>query len=204
MATVNRDRAFRACPSCGSTGKSVKPITVESLVVDAARARAGRTDAFRFCAEPSCDVAYFHLETGVRISKDEVRVRIGQKATQAPRPVCYCFEHTVEEIEAEVFATGTSKVADDITAKCREGLDRCEETNPQGFRLAGMRPRRGARASPPLSLSPTLRRGAAARSPARRPRQVRLGVRATRDSGPPPAPSSRRSCRRPAAGFRSS
>ncbi len=121
-----------ACPSCGGLGKAVKPVTIESLVVHAARARVRRTDGFRFCAEPSCELAYFHPATGARIAKSEVRVRIGQKATEAPRPVCYCFEHTVEEIEAEVLATGISKVADDITQKCRLGLDHCEETNPQG------------------------------------------------------------------------
>lgn len=122
----------QGCPSCGGAGKPVKPITIESLVVDAARARVGRTDGFRFCAEPSCAVAYFHPATGAQIAKSEVLVRIGQKATEEPRPVCYCFEHTVEEIEAEILATGTSKVTDEITEKCRQGLDRCEETNPQG------------------------------------------------------------------------
>ncbi|MBI4602971.1 MAG: cation transporter [Planctomycetes bacterium] len=125
-------KASAQCPACGIKGKTVKSITIESLVVEEARNRAGRSDGFRFCAEPSCEVAYFHPETGAQISESEVRVRIGQKETQAPRPVCYCFEHTVEEIAAEVVATGTSKVADDITAKCRQGLDRCEETNPQG------------------------------------------------------------------------
>ena len=120
------------CPSCGSKGKPVKPVTIESLVVEAARVRVGRADGFRFCAEPSCEVAYFHSETGTRIVRSEVRVRIGQKETEAPRAICYCFDHTVEAIAAEVAATGTSKVADQITEKCRQGLDRCEETNPQG------------------------------------------------------------------------
>lgn len=127
-----RDQASVRCPVCGTQGKAVKPITIEALVVDAARRRVGRSDGFRFCAEPSCEVAYFRPETSARIPKSEVRVRIGQKATEAPRPVCYCFEHTLEEIEAEVVATGTSRAADDIAAKCRQGLDRCEETNPQG------------------------------------------------------------------------
>ncbi len=120
------------CPSCGTKGRPVKPVTIESLVFEEARRRVGRPDGFRFCVEPSCEVAYFQPETGARISKAEVRVRIGQKTTDPPRPICYCFDHTVEEIEAEVLATGTSKVADDIAEKCRQGLHRCEETNPQG------------------------------------------------------------------------
>lgn len=121
-----------ACPACGTKGKAVKPITIESLVIEQARLRVGRPDGFRFCAEPSCEVAYYHADTGARIAKDEVRVRIGQKVTESPRPICYCFQHTIEEIDAEVLATGASRVAVDITAKCRQGLDRCEETNPQG------------------------------------------------------------------------
>ena len=120
------------CPSCDSKGRAVKPVTIESLVIEAARARVGRTDGFRFCAEPSCEVAYFHPETGDRFLRRDVKVRIGQKETTPPRPVCYCFDHTVEEIEDEVARTGRSRIPDQIQEKCREGLDRCEETNPQG------------------------------------------------------------------------
>lgn len=121
-----------ACPACGTKGKAIRPITIESLVVEQTRRRVGRPDGFRFCAEPSCEIAYYQAATGTRIAKGEVRVRIGQKVTESPKPVCYCFEHTIEEIEAEVLATGASRVADDITEKCRQRLERCEETNPQG------------------------------------------------------------------------
>ena len=120
------------CPACGTKGKAVGPVTIEKLVIEEARSRAGRAAGFRFCAEPSCEVAYFHPETGARVLKREVRVRIGQKEGDPPRPICYCFDHSVEQIEAEVAATGTSKIAEEITEKCRRGLDRCEETNPQG------------------------------------------------------------------------
>ncbi|GAB4142642.1 MAG: hypothetical protein Fur0037_09910 [Planctomycetota bacterium] len=120
------------CPACRAKGKTVQPITIESLVVEEAVRRAGRVDGFRFCATAGCPVAYFHAETGARIALSEVRVRIGQKATESPRPVCYCFGHSVEEIEAEVLEKGTSGVADDIAEMCRQGLDRCKETNPQG------------------------------------------------------------------------
>ena len=130
--TATRTQRLVLCPSCSNKGRSVKPITIESLVTETARARVGLTDGFRFCAEPSCDVAYFHLESGDRFMRSDVNVRIGQKETSAPRPVCYCFDHTVEDIADEVAKTGTSKIADEITQKCRQGLDRCEETNPQG------------------------------------------------------------------------
>ena len=91
-----------------------------------------RADGFRFCAEPSCDLAYYRPQTEDRVYRKDVSVRIGQKETTAPRPLCYCFGHTIEDIEAQVAVTGTSTIPDEITAKCRQGLDRCEETNPQG------------------------------------------------------------------------
>lgn len=120
------------CPSCGGKGRPVKPITIESLVTKPARTRAGRSDGFRFCAEPSCEVVYYHAESGQKIHRCDVKVRVGQKETTPPRPVCYCFDHTVEQIEAEVKETGTSRIPDSIAEQCRQGLDRCEETNPQG------------------------------------------------------------------------
>lgn len=120
------------CPACGRKGKTVKPVTIGSLLTPEALARAGRPDGFRFCAEPACDTAYYRPETDDRIRRSDVKVRIGRKETSPPRRVCYCFGHTIEEIEEEVAKTGTSRVPDDIAGKCRQGLDRCEETNPQG------------------------------------------------------------------------
>lgn len=107
-------------------------VTIESLVSEPTRHRIGQIDGLRFCAARSCGVAYYASDSGRTIAKSDVRVRIGLKETEAPRSVCYCFDHTAEEIEAEVAATGTSRIADDILAKCRQGLDRCQETNPQG------------------------------------------------------------------------
>lgn len=149
-------RAFVECPACGTKGKAVKPVTIESLVVEQARRRVGRPDGFRFCVEPSCEVAYYHADTGTLIAKDEVRVRIGQKVTESPRPICYCFEHTIEEIEAEVLATGASRVADDITEKCRQRLERCEETNPQGSCCLGNVRRTEKLAQAKTAAAPTL------------------------------------------------
>ena len=131
-ASIDKIENRTSCPSCDAKGRAVKPVTVEALVSESARRRVGRRDGFRFCPEPACDVAYFHPGSGERFTRAEVKVRIGQKETTPPRTVCYCFHHTVEEIEADVTQTGASGIPDEITEKCRQGLDRCEETNPQG------------------------------------------------------------------------
>ncbi len=111
--------ANSSCRVCGEKGKTVKPVTIESLLTEDALDRVSDTDGFRFCLTPSCEVAYYRPGTEERFLRQDVRVRIGLKETGSPRPVCYCFQHTVEEIEAEVAATGTSRIQDEIVDKCR-------------------------------------------------------------------------------------
>jgi len=51
--------------------------------------------------------------------------------------ICFCFGHTLEEIEDQVARTGSCDVADSIAEQCRQGLQRCEETNPKGHCCLG-------------------------------------------------------------------
>lgn len=120
------------CPSCRNKGKGgLKPVTMQSLLtVDLSE--AGELDDYRHCPAPDCDVAYYSPETGKTLSKDLVKVRIGTKEAEAPRPVCYCFQHTWESIEADLRETGKTDVVERITEHCRKGEDRCPEMNPQG------------------------------------------------------------------------
>jgi len=120
------------CPRCGQQGRSVSPATIESLVTPEARAQLRSLEGYRFCATPTCDVAYFHPATGDRVGCAEVRVPIFQKRTEPERLVCYCFQHTVAALQQEVREAGTSRIARDIKARCAQGLDDCEHTNPQG------------------------------------------------------------------------
>ncbi len=113
-------------------GKAVKPITIKSLVDPAARNKLTTLEGFRFCPGPDCEVAYFNPDTGETISKADVTVRIDQKETDPPQPVCYCFNHTAQSIHDELAKTGKCVVFDEISAKCKQGLDRCAQTNPQG------------------------------------------------------------------------
>ena len=124
--------AILNCPNCSNKGRAVKPITLESLLTSDAQAGASNLDGFRFCATAGCDVVYYKPETGEVYAATEVTVPIGQKQTDASRTVCYCFAHTAAEIEADVAMTGDSSIPGDIAVKCKSGLDRCPETNPQG------------------------------------------------------------------------
>lgn len=132
MTTSGRAADERACPRCEMRGRSVKPITIRSLVAASALGEGADLNGFYYCDTPACEVAYFQPSTGNLILKGQVRVRIGKKETAPPRTACYCFAHTAEEIEAQVAETGNSTIPDEIAEKCRQGLDRCEETNPRG------------------------------------------------------------------------
>lgn len=121
-----------ACPHCQHVGRAVSAVTIESLLKPDARARAAHPEGFRFCATRDCPVAYYRPADGLTLAATEVRVPIFQKGAAPDRLVCYCFRHSVREIEEQVRATGTSTVPAAIKAKCAEGLDDCERNNPQG------------------------------------------------------------------------
>ena len=128
---VDRQAAITECPDCGAVGRKVGRITLEALLTEDARTRLGDAESFQFCKTRTCDVVYFG--GGPRtFHVVDLCVPIFQKSTEPSRLVCYCFEHHVGEIEDEVQRTGMSSVPDTIGRKCKAGLDRCEERNPQG------------------------------------------------------------------------
>ena len=123
------ERDARLCPSCGEKGRRVSVLTLTSHLNDEAKTRLDSADGFSFCKAGDCDVSYFGSET---FSTSDVRFSIFQKSGDPKRLVCYCFGHSVEEIEQEVSESGTSSVPSSIRESCKKGLDSCEKNNPQG------------------------------------------------------------------------
>ena len=117
------------CPSCGGVGRPVKEITLRSLLREEFRGGI-EGKSWRFCTAPDCPLAYFEVG-GATFHKDQLTVRVGIKETIAPRPVCYCFHHTVEEIEDDIARTGATGVLDDIRTRMKEACW-CETTSPLG------------------------------------------------------------------------
>lgn len=129
-ASHSLDRDSASCPQCGQPGGPVSEVTVQSLLLDQAKAKF--TSAFRFCATPQCAVVYFQPVSGDRVIQSDLRVAVFQKRADPKRLVCYCFGHTVKAVQSEVRASGFSRILEDIKRQCAQGLDRCERTNPQG------------------------------------------------------------------------
>ena len=85
------------CPECECEGKKVKRITLEALLTPDAALRIGEGH-YRFCDSIDCKTVYFG-DNRATFSKGDLAGRVGVKERAAPRPVCYCFGHTSEEIE---------------------------------------------------------------------------------------------------------
>lgn len=119
-----------ACPGCGAAGQAVPAETLQALLV---APPTGLDElSWFFCASPRCDVVYFdHPQTRV-LGKESLKVRVGIKETQAPRPLCYCFGHSAESIAAEVRATGRTTAPRQIEEAVRSGACRCSVRNPSG------------------------------------------------------------------------
>ena len=122
----------RRCPSCGAQGRVIGIETLTAIVPSASASDFSKAGGIFFCREKDCDVAYYAADGGATLSVAQVPVVIYQKSNDPTRLVCYCFGHRVNDVREEVLAAGTSATLDRIMDACRAGLDRCEETNPQG------------------------------------------------------------------------
>ena len=119
------------CQSCGKAGKVVKAKTLCSLIREDRQKDITDTHYF-FCRSQDCDVVYFSENGTSKFYKADLTVRVGLKEKEAPRPVCYCFHHTVEEIFEEVQKMGKSTVIDDIKLHMKDKKCSCETNNPMG------------------------------------------------------------------------
>ena len=128
---------LRTCPRCGTRGKIVEDVTLRSLIKPEHQPRLTE-GPYRFCAAQGCDVVYFAEDGSHVFTRGDLAVRVGVKETEAPRPICYCFHHSVEEIFDEIRRTGTSTVPNDIRTRIDAEGCHCERTNPQGSCCLGV------------------------------------------------------------------
>ncbi|MGC2425124.1 MAG: hypothetical protein WA666_12320 [Nitrospirota bacterium] len=118
------------CPTCGAAGTLVKTDTVRSLI---RKERLGDMieGGYFFCKTSECETVYF-TSGGSTFSKGDLSVRVGIKEASSPRPICYCFGHTMEGIADEIRLTGKSQAAEDIKARMKRDGCSCATRNPQG------------------------------------------------------------------------
>ncbi|MCR4319040.1 MAG: hypothetical protein NUV74_01715 [Candidatus Brocadiaceae bacterium] len=127
----NSHKGFAAqCNTCGKTGKPVKRETLEHLLKED-RVSLVRDTKYYFCQTPHCDVVYFSRNSDT-FYKADLKVRVGLKETEEPIAVCYCFGYTTKMIKEDFLKNGHSTIQKEITNNVKQGICRCEVTNPQG------------------------------------------------------------------------
>jgi hypothetical protein len=85
---------------------------------------------YQLCRNRDCPVVYHAPE--IQIEKSELRVPINFKERNYEGPVCYCFNHTVASMRAEIQTTGHSKAQRMISQEVKAGRCACEVKNPAG------------------------------------------------------------------------
>lgn len=125
------ETASPRCPISRTVGHQVDLVTVKALLKGSAL-RLLNGSAYSFCPDPSCDVVYFDRTSSQTFRKSDVVVRVGQKESEDPIPVCYCFDFSVGDLRKDIATRGDTDIPTQITAEVRAGHCACEVKNPQG------------------------------------------------------------------------
>lgn len=124
--------AHAACPTNQQVGRAVDSLTLKALLAIPLTV-VSSTQAYRFCPAPDCPTVYYCADDQQVFNEADLRERVYQKHRQDEEVlVCYCFQHTITDIRAEIERTGQSTVVERITAGIRAGQCACDIRNPQG------------------------------------------------------------------------
>ncbi|AXQ50905.1 putative iron-sulfur cluster-binding metallochaperone [Lysinibacillus fusiformis] len=119
------------CPTCKNKAKSVKLITLKSLLKPSALETLNAKKNHYFCSNADCDVVYFDTNNKKYFVSD-IKVAVYQKEDSTTTPVCYCFDWTKVKLKEYVENELTSNPVDHIRENIKENRCGCEVNNPQG------------------------------------------------------------------------
>lgn len=129
-SVAEAETAEERCPQCDKKGSDVSLITVGSMAKISVEAYKLGQRSYKLCRNADCPVVYF--AHGISIDKSELRVPVNFKERHYDGPICYCFNHTMASIRAEMQFTGHSTVQTAITKEIQSGRCACEVKNPAG------------------------------------------------------------------------
>lgn len=119
------------CPSCNVKGKTVKIITLKSMLKPSSFETFNAKENHYFCSTKDCDVVYFNTNNKTYLVSD-IKVPVHQKDDSATTPICYCFDWTKEKIKKYVKIGVTPNPVEHIRENIKENRCGCEVNNPQG------------------------------------------------------------------------
>jgi hypothetical protein len=119
------------CSSCKNKAKSVKIVTLKSMLIPTALETLNTEENYFFCSTKNCDVVYFNTNNQ-KYLKSDIKEVVHQKDASLSTPICYCFGWTKEKIKYYL----ENELAPNPLAHIRENIKEkrcgCEVNNPQG------------------------------------------------------------------------
>lgn len=125
--TNNTTPAKAVCPVNGQSYSQVSRRTVLHQVCKPWQRKLTAQHYF-FCDDPNCDVVYFGNDQQV-ILHDELRQNVGQKSSAQDRPVCYCFDILMSDLQTE---TDQDNLKTFVAEQTKNSVCDCEIRNPSG------------------------------------------------------------------------
>lgn len=89
-------------------------------------------EQYYFCSNPECKTVYFPEEEGITFDVNSLRVRVGTKEKEDPKPLCYCFGFNESDIKLEIAIMGKTTTLGQVTELLKAGMCACEARNPSG------------------------------------------------------------------------
>jgi len=83
---------------------------------------------YYFCDDPNCEVVYFGDNQQVFLQND-LRQPVGQKSTAPDKPVCYCFDIRLTDLQTD---NDRIRLKSFVTEQTRSSACDCEIRNPSG------------------------------------------------------------------------
>lgn len=122
--TVNQKSSIPVCPRNQVKGKSVDLMTVQAMVRDISI--INNHENFYVCESSNCPVAYYSEQT--QIEENMLREKIFAKhPNTATQLVCYCFQHSVADIQ-----TTPTQIVNSISFYVKAKQCACQFRNPKG------------------------------------------------------------------------
>ncbi len=119
------------CPVCGQKGKPVDLNTVRALTRRNFPNYGELTQGF-ICLNPEDKTVYYFNDLKITVNQKDVVTNVGFKSQSYIKTVCYCFQHTADNIIDDYIKNNISNIENDVRQKVKEKRCSCEVSNPKG------------------------------------------------------------------------
>ncbi len=119
------------CPRCNEAQNITSYQTVLHHLAQPYSHALSEDNGYYFCKNNQCDVVYFDTK-GTLFELGDVRGKIGEKDHSPKRQICYCFDVTFDQVEAEIEEHGFSSIKEFVKSQTKLKNCACEIRNPTG------------------------------------------------------------------------